>query len=247
MAPVNEAVPEFSDLTLSRTPGKSLTFLGYAGRTPAVYAALKKNGFTQADLQEGWTLLLATGGYVAQAPDPVRDQKTAASLAFVDAWDEPNFRRLRAGIRRKHPAAEEVLFGGLTPGVGTAAILSVTTLLDRVDKLKEGPHAAALATLEQRGLTPRARAELREHITIAKGMNPPEKEPETGKQAAECQRKKLLALKMWFDDWAETARTSGLSRYHLINLGLAKRKKSAKNDAVEEFDEDFDEDLDETA
>lgn len=245
MAPVNQDVPSFSDDTLNRVPARALKMLGYIGRTRPVFAVMQAGGFTQADLQEGWVLLHETAGYVAATSDPIRDQKAAESLAYLDSWDEPNFRRLRAGVRRKHPAAESFLFDGISPGVGTEAIISVSTILDRVDKLANGPHAAALVTLEERGLTPKVRAELREHVTIAKGFNAPARAPETGKQVADCHREKLVALKMWFDDWAETARTSKLSRFHLIHLGLAKAKKAAKtgaaDDVVDELDEDFDE------
>ncbi len=38
----------------------------------------------------------------------------------------------------------------------------------------------------------------------------------------------LRALRAWYDDWAETARTVMTRRDYLIRLGLAKRKKSAK-------------------
>lgn len=243
MAPVNQAVPSFSDDTLNRVPARALKMLGYIGRTRPVFAVMQAGGFTQADLQEGWALLHATAGYVATSAAPARDEKAAESLAFLDAWDEPNFRRLRAAVRRKHPQAESFLFDGISPGVGTEAIISVSTLLDRVDRLARGPHAQALATLEARGLTPQVRAELREHITIAKGVNAPAVDDSCEKEAAARHRQALVELKMWFDDWAETARTAKLSRFHLIHLGLAKPKKAAKKDA--DADEDVVDELDE--
>lgn len=48
----------------------------------------------------------------------------------------------------------------------------------------------------------------------------------THTNATDSRLEGLRALRAWFDDWSETARTVVARRDYLIRLGLAKRKKS---------------------
>lgn len=224
MSEVNESGRGFSDDVLSKVPGRALKFLGYIGRTPPVFSVLNNVGFQIADLHDGWALLHAAAGYTQAPRAPVTDPTSAKALAELDAWDEPNLRRLKAAVTRLHPEQVETLFDGIEPGTGTASIMTIATFLDRVDAVaKKTPKV--LETLEKRGLKPETRAHLRSLIATAKGVTPAPGPIASGSDPAEY-RKTLVALKLWFDDWAESARTSGLNRYHLINLGLASRKTS---------------------
>lgn len=222
----------FSDEVLSGTPERALKLLGYLGRTPAVFATLAPHGYTQAEHDEGWRLLHRASNYVPPATTPTTNPASAAALAELDAWDEPNLRRLRAAIARKHPGTVETLFAGIETGDGSEAILSVSTFLARVDALAGSVHAAALDTLESRGLTQAERARLGELVVLAKGFGQLPGPVAAGAGRTE-HHEALIELKRWYDDWAETARTSIKRRDHLINLGLAARREPRKSAPTE--------------
>jgi hypothetical protein len=110
-----------------------------------------------------------------------------------------------------------------------ASVVSVSTFLDRLDALESGADRkasrkkdhAALAMLAERGLTTAVRKHMRDLVALVREGAAPAT-PDTG--TAKQQRDDLVALRAWYLDWAETARTAITRRDHLIRLGLAKRK-----------------------
>jgi hypothetical protein len=214
----------FSDQVLAETPGRALKFIGYASRNKIVRAALAKRKFGLEDIKAGWKLFFLAVGYPPAEYDPGTDPAVSEALAFLDGWDEPNFAIYEVVLKRHHPEAVAIVFKDLQPGRGAESIVSVTTFLDRVDELEKGPHASAVETLAKRGLTPDVRAQLRSLIDIAKGTQVA-LDGISDEDVDAIRREALIDLKLWYDEGSTIIKNSGLSRYHLINLGLARRKK----------------------
>jgi histidyl-tRNA synthetase len=155
----------------------------------------------------------------------------------VDAWDEDGFRIVRAGLTRLHPAQASFVLNSLGPSVGIGAVVGVKTLLDRLDALEKSPERkatrkedhAALATLSARGITARERARLADLVQTAQSTTEIEAPDEAGKAAREeAYVKALGALRVWYVDWSDMARSVIKRRDYLIRLGLAKRKSTKK-------------------
>src|SRR5205807_1567213 len=147
-------------------------------------------------------------------------------MVQLDAWDEDGFRRIRAALERLHPDAAAFVFaGGLQASTGAEAVVGVATLLDRLDGLEDGGDRkatrkadhAALATLEQRGITKHERARLRVLVKSAQTLGHAEA---PAAEAAPSDRERALGeLYRWHKDWSETARSVVKKRAHLITLG----------------------------
>ncbi len=125
------------------------------------------------------------------------------------------------------------MFNGLQASTGMQAALGVMTFLDRLDALEKSPERkstrkedhAALETLAKRGIDENERAHLRKLTKIVAtspdldldGVDEDEAKREEERQKA------LVALRAWFIDWSETARSLIPRRDYLIRLGLASR------------------------
>lgn len=230
----------YSRQILEESPARVLQFLGGVGTSPFIRAALGHFGYTDRDHEEGWSLLHRASGYQTATVEPAADRTAADALAELDAWDEPNFRLARAALSRRHPEQAEFLFAGLTAAAGPAAVLSVRAFLDRLDALAgvaEGrdhktkgvkqADAAALKTLSERGITAEERARLRKLIAAAERGEKAAPPSARDTDEAEVRLEALVALRAWFDEWAETARVVIKRRDQLIRLGLAKRRAGA--------------------
>ena len=126
-------------------------------RNPRVASALASCGFTDADLQEGWSLLQAVGGTkLAILPLGARDKNTIEKL---DLWENRWFPIASASLARRHPAVHARLFLNLSQTEGPEVAISVQTFLNRYDAMSRGeePYGAegekAKALLTTRGLT----------------------------------------------------------------------------------------------
>ncbi len=116
-------------------------------------------------------------------------------------------------------------------------MVSVSTLLDRLDALENAPEReatraadrAALETLRKRGITPAERARLRETVALAQRATTPVvplPEPEQQKHRIET----LRELRAWYIDWSSTARSVIRRRDHLILMGLGKRSTKREDE-----------------
>ncbi|MCL2726595.1 MAG: hypothetical protein FWD69_19420 [Polyangiaceae bacterium] len=225
-----------SESVLEQTPGRALTFLRGLTKSRVLYAQLAAAGYTADDHQEGWHLLFKASGYVPTEPPP-RIVSTPAfnALTELDAWDESGFARVRAALDRLHPHQAQFVFAGpLKASTGAHAVVGVKTLLDRLDALESGKgrdksdqkgDAAAIATLDKRGITKAERKRLRALVDAARDVG--EVEPEAPPAATDPPHTKDLAkLYAWYKDWSTTAHSVIKKRASLIMLGLAKRKSS---------------------
>jgi hypothetical protein len=187
-------------------------------------------GYTEQEHSHAWKLVLTTSGYTPAGFVAVDDEKVRAAIAELDAWDESGFRRVHAALERLHPEQDAFVFAGLDAAQGPGAVVSVATLLDRLDALESSPDRAAtrdadraaIATLTQRGIDASLRKYLRYVVTAAQTTTAPVPVPATG--AAEADRQiALRELRAWHKDWAETAHAVIRRRDHLILMGLGKR------------------------
>ena len=227
---------QYSDEILEETPERVTRFLAGIAGSAQVRTAMAAAGMDDAAMNEGQELLLAT----LSSPVPVRGkqdtveaQAQRAAAARVDDWDEPNFACARGALTRFFPAAGEYLFAGnLQAAQGASAVQGVATFLLRLDALEQGTDPARAGTrdddkkavdlLAKRGITAEVRAVLSRDVKLVLGPTPalpaaPVVEP------AE-RRGKLVALRLWFEDWSGTARAHIKKRGHLIRLGLARRR-----------------------
>jgi hypothetical protein len=227
---------------LEETPSRALAFLRAVGTSAPIRAALAKAGYTEEEHALGWSLLHKVSGYSATMPKATEDTSARDAIAELDALDEGLFRRVRAALRRLHPEQEAYVFGDeLGPAQGAASVISVSTLLQRLDGLKSAPERkktrkqdqAALDTLAARGITAEERERLRALVEAAQRAVAVSDE-ETGSNDAGEREQGLLALRSWYLDWSDTARSVITRRDYLIRLGLAQRKKAAKKSAPAE-------------
>jgi hypothetical protein len=230
---------ETSIEVLEETPEKALQFLRALTTKAEIRSILATCGYTEAEQAEGWKLLLEVSGYSAgPVTFPVTDdQKARDAIAELDAWDSSGFRRIHAALGRFHPEQDTFLFAGIEPGTGTAAIVSVAMLLDRIDALESSPDRAAtrdadlaaIATLTKRGIDKNLRDKLRGLVAIAKEAKVP---VVTAPASPDERHQKLVQLHTWFSDWSETARAVVTRRDYLMLMGFAKRKRAKSSDAA---------------
>lgn len=252
---------EWSEEVLEETPARSTKFLSGVGALPVVRTQLESAGLTDADIEEGRTLLmncLAAPSSRSQASDTESARKQREAVAELDAWDEPNFARYRAALARHHPAVGEVVFQDLAASSGSDAVQGVATFLLRVDGLEHAAGArkgkvadtiataatafdkipaaerkAAFALLEKRGLDAATRTHLAGLVAMALGPTEALAAlPATEAGRTEKRREAQRALKAWFEEWSSVARAVVKKRAHLIRLGLASRKSPSKSGGV---------------
>jgi hypothetical protein len=228
---------DYEKRVLAATPGKALTFLRATATKVGIRAALFPAGYTPQEQEVGWSWLQRASGYVPGVGSVEDDATARAAIAEVDAWDEPGFRRIGAALQRLHPEQHAFVFAGLEAARGAGALLTVATLLDRLDALAKGRSSAtevadrqALATLNARGITPELRSHLRGLIAAAQVAATPAL---ASNPSAEDRAQALLELRAWYKDWSETARAVISRKDYLIMLGLSKRRSSGSAEVDE--------------
>lgn len=227
--------PQPSRQVLEELPPRSLKFLSALSKSTILYAALATRGYGESDHQEGWELLLQVTGFRRPPAAPAESTAARDAAVEIDAWDEPNFRLIRAALDRRHPEQSLFVFEGLSASTGAGSVVGVATLLDRLDALQNSPERmatrdadhAALATLTKRGISQAERTRLRALVAIATTAAKTEEEASDAANEPPS-NEALLRLHAWYGEWSEVARAVIKRRDHLIRLGLAKRKKTTK-------------------
>jgi hypothetical protein len=225
------AQPEPSRQTLEQIPNRVLTFLIGVGTSVPIRAALAARGYSQKESDYAWDQLKKLAGSTpAGGPEPSIDRKIQDAISELDRWDEPNFESIEATLQRLHPDQAKFVFANLEAKQGPEAVVSVSTLLDRLDALDNSPERkatrkadqAALKTLAERGYTAEERERLRGLVKLAQTVV-------LVTPVSDAERTQALVdLYRWLSDWSATAKLVISRRDHLIRLGLAKRKKVAK-------------------
>jgi hypothetical protein len=229
-----------SDTVLDETPGRALKLLGATSTNRAIRAAFARRGYTQLVHEQGWQLTLRASGYRRMTPVVFDSPEATSAIATIDSWDEPTFRVARAALAGEFPDQGQLVFQDLQAQTGVAAVVSVTTFLDRLDVLENDKDRkatrkidhAALAKLALRGITPAERARMRELLTVALGPSAevPDEDPSAVDPAAESAelRAAKVELYRWYVEWREVAKADIKRRDHLIQLGVAQRKAPKK-------------------
>ncbi|WP_437526642.1 hypothetical protein WME79_41355 [Sorangium sp. So ce726] len=122
---------EYSDTVLEATPERAAKFLMGIGAVAAIRTLMAGAGMTDDDILEGRGLLLDILAAPRQAgasadTDDARAQR--AATGELEQWDEPNFARYGAALRRRFPNVNAYVFKDLSASTGTTAVRGVTTL-----------------------------------------------------------------------------------------------------------------------
>ena len=209
-----------------------LTFLIAVGKYFPIRAALATRGYTEADHELAWGYLKTLAVFPAGSASTV-DRTVRDAVVAIDAWDEPNFAIIRAVLENRHPEVVDFLFENLSPKQGPEAVVSVSTLLDRLDALENAPERkatrkadqAALATLASRGYPAGERARLRGLVAAAQTLVVEAPISDAEREAT------LQKLYAWFNEWSTIARMVLVRRDHQIAVGIAKRRKAKTDEA----------------
>ena len=209
---------------------RSLQFLRTVGTDSTVLAAMQKTGFRDADLKQGWALVLAACS-TATRFDTTPVSPVVDATKKITEWQSIMFVRTRAALHRLHPEQETFVFDNLVAGEGVSAVVAVAIFLDRCTALESSPERkatrkadhAALATLEIRGVTADGRKQIGQMVHFVENSSAPVPE-ERDVTVSSARMQALIALHAWIQDWTDCARTVITRRDHLLRLGIGKRR-----------------------
>ena len=222
-------------LTLGQKVGRVIKLL-LGIRKRRIAGPLVAHGFTQEDLEQGWTLLRGVSATRIDAV-PYKSPPRPNALAELDTFENFWFPIARATLQFRFPAVYERLFLNLGQAEGPAVIISVVTFIDRfvnLDKNEAGESdpkgADAKALLEKRGLKPeviaKAQGLIEELGTIEKATLLDIEDEAARLVEAED---KLWA---WYLEWSTIARKAITDRRLLKSLGFL-RSAGAKAEEEE--------------
>ncbi|MDI3283677.1 hypothetical protein [Polyangium sp. 15x6] len=222
-------------LTIGQKAERVLKLL-IALRNPRIAAPLARHGFTNADLDEGWTLLknvTRTKLDFVEAP-PTTDPD---ALRALDAWENQWFVIADATLKRHAPEIHAQVFRNLSQTDGMAVIVSVGTFVERLETIDDpawnggfgqaGKDARAL--LAQRGLTEMVVDEAKALLGKLRNVDGPL--PDLEKLAAEDEsfEKAETALWAWYLEWSAIARRAITQRGLLRQLGFLRTTPGGKD------------------
>ena len=174
------------------------------------------HGFAQADVDEGWRLLRGMASYPfdeARRPDSV----TVDYVAMVDAWENHWFQIIEACLARRFPAVRDRVFADLRQVSGPKVLVSVRTLIERIEGLRTGSAEAreAFALLQLRGVSDAMLIEVRAMLDAALVPSPERAtaSPRFDQAAAE------EAAWAWYLEWSAIAQKAVGDRRVLRELG----------------------------
>jgi hypothetical protein len=229
---------------LEETPARGARFIQAIVASPIIRTIMARAGMATEDLAEGRSMLLdclganLTPALEAETEQSKTQQEAAAEL---DLWDEPNFMRFGATLKRYHPSAYDYVFENLKASTGSQSVAGVATFLLRVQKLEDGSDAARAATrkddqraverLDRRGLTTAERKRLKKLVDVALGPTDPLKNLPAEDETRDAERvEKLREFRDWFEEWSTVARAVVKKRSYLIRMGLASRRSPGTSD-----------------
>jgi len=223
--------------TLIEVPQRALKFLQGVGNSPSIRQQLAAVGYTEAEHAMGWALLQKVSGYTVDRPalGIGVDADVNDTTHALDAWDEPNFARIHATLERSFPEQADFVFQDLQPARGPGAVLTVATLIKRMEALESAPERkatrkqdhAALELLASRGYTKDEWKRLKGLVLTAQRGTPaeaaagPEPSPTPLAQDKEAA---LIELYFWLKEWSTTAKSVLKRHDERIHVGVATRK-----------------------
>lgn len=231
--------------------GQSLRFLVNLQK-PGLAKIAQASGYSGEEHAEGWRLHRAASGqdhalsvvFALSSTTPTAEQAYMPTLRRVDAFENLWFPRTRAIIQRVVPAEsrarfEAAFFHDLAQQpLGPAVIGSVRTFITRVESLEKSKEPGAREvreTLRKRGLTTTVITEMKKLLGEVMELAPAA--PQTVDEEALAklrveQKRAVVSLRAWFNDWATTLRTV-FNRKQLIQLGLATPSRSKTDEPAD--------------
>ncbi|NUO50283.1 MAG: hypothetical protein HOV80_15620 [Polyangiaceae bacterium] len=219
-------------MTAGQKARKVLEFLMGLGN-PRAMSPLSKVGFGPADREEGWRLLKATSevAFNSTAGGPVSPK----IVKQIDDWENQWFVIIEATLARRFPEVREKVFLNLSQTEGPPVVLSVGTLVSRINALTaEGATARereARALLASRGVNDLAMAEITSLLAAAEQST---EEPPNLDDLAEQRAVNEAAMWAWYIEWSRIARQTIANRQVLRGLGFLVRKSGAVEEEEEE-------------
>ncbi len=214
---------------------RALQFLRAVGTDPVIRTAMQQTGFEDADLKQGWALVLAASSAPTAATKFTPQAGPVADVTQkVEAWQSTMFLRAHAALRRLHPEQDAFVFDKIESGSGVASVVAVSMFLDRLDALESSSDRkasrkadhAAMATLERRGVTKEARKEARHLVHVVETTPAPTVTLDVA-PPTDARFEALSELYAWVQDWTDCARAVITRRDQLIRLGIGKRHTRA--------------------
>lgn len=185
-------------------------------------ASMQVYGFGPSDVEEGWRLLRALSTYRFGAKSGAISPKVVEA---VDAWENRWFEIVDASLTRNFPAVRDKVFLNLSQTEGPPVLLSVQTLVDRIDALHgtgaSDEDRAAYALLERRGLNGVAISEIK--ALLASAAQPAETVEDLANDA-DTRSAAEAAMWAWYLEWSTIARRAISDRAVLRRLGFLGRK-----------------------
>jgi hypothetical protein len=234
--------PDVSTRTLDTYPARALNLLKTIASDMAISTAMSSRGYTEADQNEGWSLLHAATLYGHFAGQAITEAAGRKAIEEIDAADEAVFRVISATLGRRFPEQGELVLAGIGAVRGAGAVLHMGILLDRLDQLESGQgrdaatrarDQAALTVLASRRITPDERARLRKLVETAKRVAPTLASPSAREEQERKRIAGLVALRDWFLEWSEIARVVVKRRDVLIRMGLANQRRAVETEEEE--------------
>ena len=160
-------------LTYSQKTRRVLKFLE-ASVDPRINGPLAGAGYSDEDVEEGWTLLrqAGTARKVQKTPVPLSPRTREQIDQFENYW----FPLVSASLRRRYPAVHDAVFLNLSQEGGVEVAMNVSIFLERIREVENGPQGQEVrALLDQRGFTEAVIAEgeqlIREFRTVRPAEN----------------------------------------------------------------------------
>ncbi len=213
-------------MSIGQKGDRVLTLL-LALRNARIAGTLVRHGFTNTDLQEGWTLLRSVTRTRLDAPideAPVDNN----ALQALDEWENKWFVMTSATLQRRAPNVHDVLFRNLSQTEGVEVIVSVGTFLDRwvnIDKLvKDGglgdDGKEAKKIMAKRGLTNAVIDEAKALVGKLRKVDGPLPDLEKIEAEEANFEKAERELWAWYLEWSAIARNAIKQRSLLKKLGF---------------------------
>ena len=186
-----------------------------------IFAALATRGFTQAERNRMFELVVtASGGdLVMNATDRVGLKKIKEAIMLLDFWENTWYPLLKASLKYQYPEIAEKIFFEIKQTDGMELLITVPKLIERIEALENGDETdqQAFAKLETRGFNQEIRTQGKELIEQCK-EEPDELDPGTAPEIKEAEKE----MWAWYSEWAAIARTVITRKDHLIWMGLKK-------------------------
>jgi len=217
-----------------------MTFM-LGARNWKVLRALSPYGFDDDEIVEGWARFQRFTSLKLDH-QPVLVDPTL--LAALDRWENHWYPIIEVVLRTRFPRVHEFVFRNLKQSEGPEVIVTVSTVLNRLDQVErpepEGGFGeegqAARAMLVKRGLTETVIAE---PLAILAQLGKPAEQPLVDEPESSAEAKAAEDhLWAWYLEWSTIARSAIHDRRLLRLLGFLRTVRTADGKEVEVIVED---------